>query len=296
MRFNGYLQDRLSGKADHNSDIKTRKGFLPKLVFFIFGLAASIWVLTRLIPKPSRANYPCMKVAFPIATSFIIYISGIVASIYFFKKAGVKIKERKLLFATVFIFIAILSLSISLFNKEEKASANITGANRFGDPLGPNKPIGEAKGILPGRVVWVHNPDATNANCTNNSQSDAYWLAKNCSQVVVDQMFSEAIKKVSGKETDAEAWDAIFKYFNTNHGKGSTGYKSNETIFIKVNAVTAYGGATANGGKQPASVAIEYDTTPQSILTMLRHLVNVVGVPQKNIYVGDPLADLWDHM
>jgi hypothetical protein len=296
MKFNKYLQDRLSEKAVQNSAIKIKKGFLPKLIFIILGLAASVWVLIRLIPKPSRANYPCMKVAFPVATSFVIYISGLVASVYFFQKAGKKIKERKLLFALPFIFIAALSLSVALFNKEEKVSANITDANRFDDPLGSNKPIGEGKGIIPGRVVWVHNPDATNISCTNNNQNDAYWLAKNCDQQVVDQMFSEALKKVSGKETQAEAWDAVFKYFNKNHSKGEIGYQKNETIFIKVNAVTAYGGATSNGGKQPASVAIEYDTTPQAILSMLRQLVNVAGVPQKNIYVGDPLADLWDHM
>lgn len=279
-----------------NDEKSDKKSVLSKLVFILVGLVASIWVLFRLIPKPSRANYPCMKVAFPVATSFVIYITGMVTSVYFFKKAGKKLLERKLFIALSFVFIAVMALSIAVLNKRETASANITTANKFEDPLGPNVPIGEAKGIIPGRVVWVHNPDATNENCTNSNLTDAYWLAKNCEQQVVDKMFSEAIKKVSGKDTNADAWDAIFKYFNKNHGKGEVGYNTDETIFIKVNAVTAYGGATANGGKQPASVAIEYDTTPQAILSILRHLVNVVGVPQKNIFVGDPIADLWDHM
>jgi hypothetical protein len=296
MNLREYLQDRFSGRLYNHTEKSTQKGIIPKVIFIFFGLVASIWVLIRLIPKPSRANYPCMKVAFPVATSFIIYLSGMVASVYFFNKASRKIKERKLLFATAFLFIAVLSLSFALISKNEKVSANNTAVTRFEDPLGPNKPIGEAKGILPGRVVWVHNPDATNENCTNANQNDAYFLAKNCDQAAVDLMFSEAIKKLSGKETKAEAWDAIFKYFNSNHGKGSVGYVAGETIFIKVNAVTAYNGATANGGKQPASVGIEYDTTPQTILSMLRHLVNVVGVPQNKIFIGDPIADLWDHM
>jgi len=296
MSFNEYLNDRFSGRSINDSEKSTKKGIIPKVIFILFGIAASIWVLIRLIPKPSRANYPCMKVAFPIATSFIIYLSGMVASVYFFKKAGRKIKERKLLIAMSFVFIAIMSLSIALFNKQETLSAHITDDNRFNDPLGPNKPIGEAKGVLPGRVVWIHNPDATNENCTNANLNDAYWLTKNCNQKAVDQMFSEALKKLVGKETDVEAWDAIFRYYNKNHGKGDIGYNPNEKIFIKVNAVTAYNGAEKNNGVQTPNVGIEYDTTPQTILSMLRHLVNVVGVPQKNIYVGDPIADLWDHM
>jgi hypothetical protein len=145
-------------------------------------------------------------------------------------------------------------------------------------------------------VVWVHNADATNDKCTNSSQSDAYWLPKNCDQTVVDGMFSDAVKQLTNTSTTKEAWDAIFINFNKNHEKGEVGYNAEETIFIKVNAVTAYSGATKNDGKQPASVGIEYDTTPQTILAMLRHLINVAGVPQKNIYVGDPIADLWDHM
>ncbi|HNW50182.1 MAG TPA: DUF362 domain-containing protein [Prolixibacteraceae bacterium] len=284
------------GRSDSNEGKTSPKGIIPKLLFIFFGLAASIWVLFRLIPKPSRANYPCMKVAFPVATSFVIYVSGMVTSVYFFKKAGRKIRERRLLIGLSFLFIALMTLTIALFNKQETASAHLTDDNVFVDPLGPNKPIGEAKGVVPGRVVWVHNPDATNENCTNASQSDAYWLSENCSQTAVDQMFSAAIKKLTEKDSEAEAWDAIFRYFNLNHNKGDVGYKTDETIFIKVNAVTAYSGATSNGGKQPSSVAIEYDTTPETILSMLRHLVNVVGVPQKNIYVGDPIADLWDHM
>jgi hypothetical protein len=37
-----------------------------------------------------------------------------------------------------------------------------TTETRTGPEDGPNQPFGEAKGINPGRVVWVWNPDATN--------------------------------------------------------------------------------------------------------------------------------------
>jgi hypothetical protein len=293
MNFSGYLKDRLSGKLNNIASASNEKEILPKVVFIFFGLIASIWVLIRLIPKPSRANYPCMKVAFPIATSFIIYITGMVASVYFFKKAGKKIKERKLLFAIAFLFIAVLSLSFALINKDEKVSASVSPENMFKDPLGPNKPIGEAKGILPGRVVWVHNSYATNDKCTNNSQNDAYYQDKNTNQTVTDQMFSEGIKKIAGKQTHTEAWDAIFRYFNVTHGKGDVGYSSNETIFIKINAVTAWGGATPYGDMDPG-IPVEFDTSPQAILSLLRQLVNEAKIPQEKIFIGDPMADIWN--
>jgi hypothetical protein len=295
MNFNEYLQNRFSKNKGLPSISKSKKGIIPAAIFILFGLVASIWVLIRLIPKPSRANYPCMKIAFPIATSFIVYLTGMAASVYFFRKAGKKIKEHKLLVAVSFLLIALLSISVSLFNNNEKVSANITDATRFEDPLGPNSPLGEAKGILLGRVVWIHNPDATNANCTNKDKNDAYFNDKNTDQAVTDQMFSEGIKKISGKATNAEAWDAIFRYFNVNHGKGDIGYSPTETIFIKINAVTAHGGAPPSG-EMSSGRAVEYDTSPQAILSLLRQLVNEAGVPQQNIYIGDPMCDIYNHL
>ncbi len=298
MKFNikkGNNKDR-SGLPNSEHSDKVFLTPIKKLIFLITGFAGFIWFLARVIPKPSRAYYPCMKIAFPFATSFVIYITGLISSVFFFKKAGKYFTEKKYLLVIIFVFVAIVSAGFAFTGRAEKAVAANTKGTVFDDPLGPNKPIGDAKGVIPGRVVWIHNPDATNENCLNTKVSEAYFAEKNCDQNVVDIMFSSALKKLTDKTTEAEAWDAVFRYFNNNHGKGDTGFKSDETIFIKVNAVTAYNGATANGGKQPENSAIEYDTTPQTILSLLRQLVNVAGVPQKNIYVGDPIADLWDHM
>ena len=43
---------------------------LHKLLFPAVGLAALIWVIIRVVPKPSRAAYPCQQTAIPVATSF----------------------------------------------------------------------------------------------------------------------------------------------------------------------------------------------------------------------------------
>ncbi|HPR34012.1 MAG TPA: hypothetical protein PLK12_18055, partial [Prolixibacteraceae bacterium] len=258
------------------------------LVLSVSGFFALIWILIRVIPKPSRASYPCIKVAYPFASAFIVYLTGLASSVLFLKKAREKWKQRRLLLGGVFLFLSLLALSTALYHNAQPATAQTDDVHTFTDPLGPNLPIGEAKGIFPGRVVWVHNPDATNENCTNQNKNNAYFNDQNTDQDIVDQMVSTGIQQLTGKNTLPEAWDALFRYFNQNHGKGNVGYVPGESIFIKINAVTAWSGATPDG-EFSSRAGIEYDTSPQSILTILRHLINEAGVPQENIFVGDPM-------
>lgn len=58
--------------------------FPPKLaraVSISMGLVALVWFLCRVIPKPSRASYPCQRAAFPIATSFVLWALASSASL-----------------------------------------------------------------------------------------------------------------------------------------------------------------------------------------------------------------------
>ena len=44
-----------------------RKWRLLNWVFPLVGLLALVWYLARVIPKPSRASYPCQRAALPLA-------------------------------------------------------------------------------------------------------------------------------------------------------------------------------------------------------------------------------------
>ena len=46
------------------------------LFFPVIGLVALIWYLVRVIPKPSRAGYPCQRVALPLAMGFVASVLG----------------------------------------------------------------------------------------------------------------------------------------------------------------------------------------------------------------------------
>jgi hypothetical protein len=248
------------------------KKIVKKLLFPVLGISSLVWFLVRVIPKPSRATYPCMRVAAPIASSFIIYLIGLTASLFFLKKA------RKYLYETryvLFLVMLFLGLSIGFFtsvHSDKKAYAlNSTSLE------GPNQPMGIGKGIFPGRVVWIHDPDATDKNCAN-VVNDYWYLDSNTDQAVVNTMLSDGLQMMTGQETDAAAWDAIFRYYNQNHGKGDVGYTAGEKIVIKINL---------NGqGNWPADPNI--NTSPQICYSVLNQLVNVVGVAQANIIIGDP--------
>jgi hypothetical protein len=172
-----------------------------------------------------------------------------------------------------------------------------------GDPAGKvyktasvvaNQPMGEAKGIYPGRVVWVHDPGAVNQNCVVDAPGHGWYLSENNNQAVIDGMVSIALHNLTGQNSDSSAWDAIFRYHNAAVGKGAVGYAKGEKVFIKINATSAW-----NGNFNPADLtpyAFISETSMGPVLSVLRQLTGVVGVDQEDIYVGDPLKHIYKHL
>ena len=126
--------------------------------------------------------------------------------------------------ATLLLLLGLAFTLTTILVDKDQLFAGESALAEFEDPLGPNVPIGEAKGILPGRVVWMHNPDATNENCIPWNYGDGYFLDKNCDQSLVDEMLRNGILEISGEKTEESAWTAVFKYFNLTHDKGEVGY------------------------------------------------------------------------
>ncbi len=154
----------------------------------------------------------------------------------------------------------------------------------------PNAPVGVGKGIHPGRVVWAHDPKATNWDGPGRGH---WWEGNHTNQAVVDKMMSGAIRQLTGKNSDREAWRALFQHFNQTHGAGNSGYRKGEKITIKVNMVGCI--ANPNGAVDPKSYdlvrARDYmNTSPQMIPALLRLLVHAAGANQQDISVGDPLS------
>jgi hypothetical protein len=257
-----------------------------KITFIIVGLVSVVWFLVRVIPKPQRATYPCVRATAPWASAFVIYILGISASAFSFKRFGKHIKNSRYALAMVFVLAGATIAFVTIPFSQSSGKAAVLNQTAFT----PNTPIGVAKGIKPGRVVWVHDADATDASCTNTNGD--YWF-QNTNQDVVEGMLYSAIKSIADKTNIKEAWEAIFKYYNNNHSKGDVGYTAREKIYIKLNLTTSCCGNWSNQTNK-TSWLDHMDSTPQLCLALLRHLVYVVGVEQTDIYMGDPFRRFHD--
>jgi hypothetical protein len=264
----------------------TRKKVAAKVVFIVLGVLSTIWFLIRVIPKPSRATYPCVKATAPFMASFVIYLISLTGSVFAFRKFKASLLRSKYLIAFISFTAGVLAITVSVINSPGKTKAmQLVSADAFE----ANQPMGEAYGIFPGRVVWIWDPDATDETCTND-QGD-YWF-ENTDQAVVDSMLTKAIKYLAKQPTINQAWDALFKYFNQTHENGENGYTAGEKIYIKINLTNSSQGMS--GTKKDKNFE-RMDATPELCLAILKQLIENAGVTQSDIYLGDPFRIFRDH-
>jgi hypothetical protein len=258
---------------------------LSRLLFPLIGIAAIIWILIRVIPKPSRLTYPCVRTAMPIASGFIGYLAMLALSSIAFFRSKKSFRYYPLFFLGAFVAFGI---SGSVF------TIQTTGQPTVNNTVTANQPMGVAKGIFPGRVVWVHDSSAVNQNCVVNKSGHGWYLSENNNQPVVSNMLSSAIHSVTGAASDSAAWRMIFQFYNSNHNKGIVNYVKGEKVFIKINATSAWSG-NFNPTDLTANAYIS-ETSVAPVLAVLRQLVNVVGVAQSDIYIGDPMKHIYKHL
>ena len=165
------------------------------------------------------------------------------------------------------------------------------------EPIVHNSPLGQGKGIYPGRVAWIHDANATSWTGADGNTYPPYWHSNTCTnQQVVNEMLSKALQALTGRDNDAAAWDAIFKNFNQQMGRGYVGYTPGEKIAIKINFVLM---VNQPSGAKPNQYMDNIDDSPQLTIALLKQLTNVVGVSPGNISIGDPqncMADYWYNM
>jgi len=260
---------------------RTLKHYWARWWFPMAGLVSLIWFLVRVVPKPSRAAYPCQRAAAPIASGFVVWILGVLASVLAARKAKWYVRRSRYVIAGVCLAVSVGALWLALSTTgKEMALAD--------DPVA-NAPVGVAKGIHPGRVVWVHDPEATDWEGPGDGH---WWQPSHTSQPVVDRMMARALRELAGEASDTVAWDKIFKHFNQAHGRGDVGYQPGEKVAIKVNFV---GLIWRWDSVDPETYDLKnrpdyMNTSPQVILALLRQLVETVGVKESDIAVGDTLA------
>ncbi len=146
--------------------------------------------------------------------------------------------------------------------------------------VGSNEPIGEGRGIHPGRVAWIHSPGVAQWDGHTGLWVEDRWN----NQAKADMMVSEAVIQLTGEPTAKKAWQALFKHFNQKHDRGHRGYKKGETIAIKLNmnnAITHHD-------------TIELNSSPFLTLALVRSIIQDGGVRQQDIILCEPSRAITD--
>lgn len=247
-------------------------------LFPVVGVLAIAWFLIRVIPKPSRAAYPCQRAAAGIGGGFLTYLLAMLVPAAFLHRLNRQASRYRV---PIIALSGIVLMAVMLPFLVPQVQPDIS-VPAFTPVDAPNQPVGTARGIYPGRVVWVRDTNATNWDGTTGF----WWSDANTNQFVVNGMLSHSLRLISGKSTNAAAWDALFHFSNVSRGLGDYGYQPGEKIVIKINSNQDGGQTWDNGGYQ----------SPHLIYALVNQLITTVGVAGADItiadssrYIGDPI-------
>ena len=151
-------------------------------------------------------------------------------------------------------------------------------------PRQRNVPMGAARGIFPGRVVWARDPKAAHWSGHRESVTDQWWMDASTDQERVDAMLSVVLRNLTGTASDADSWKAVFSHYHRQAGNGAErGYQAGEIVAVKVNL---------NNSKPVVPVNM-VNVSPQVALAVVHQLVQQAGVRAEDIVVYDAQRDIY---
>ncbi|MBD5641758.1 MAG: DUF362 domain-containing protein [Desulfovibrio sp.] len=120
-----------------------------------------------------------------------------------------------------------------------KGAAALTGAvimtgaaNAASDISGvfpKHGPLGEPRGINPGRVTWQHDPSSVSWD-----RVDYWWKPENYNEGAIAKMIADGLIALTGATSAQKAWEALFAWNNQENGKPG-GYRAGQKMAIKTN-------------------------------------------------------------
>jgi len=254
---------------------------LARGLFPLVSLLAIAWFLLRTLPEPRRADYPCQKVAAGIGAGFVAYLVGLLLTV-----TGLRLVRRHV--GVTAAVLAAVAVAAFVYNSDLLGQASgksglpfPTAPQVFTAPEGVNRPMGEGKGIFPGRVVWVQNFKTTRWD----GQTGHWWEETNIDQPAVDKMLSDTLQNLTGTKSDAAAWEQLFRSFNQAQGHGNRGYQKGEKIALKMNL---------NADEKPGPWTDAGYPSPHMAYAMVRQLIEVAGIHGDCITLLDPSRPIKD--
>jgi hypothetical protein len=248
-----------------------KKPIVKRVSFLFLGFTSTLWFLIRVIPKPSRAAYPCMQASAPLMSAFVIWLMGSWGTTFAFRKAKQKWLASKYVVSGLLFVIATCGAFLLLPKMKTEAQEKKVELKIW---YKQNVPLGTARGIFPGRVAWGHNPKVA----TWDMKTGFWWEDKYNNQIESDKLMTQTLLGLTDSKNENKAWDKLFHFFNKSKNKGNVGYKNDEKIAIKINMNNTSSHENSR----------EINANPTLILSLLRSLIEKAGVPQQNITVADP--------
>jgi len=212
-------------------------------LIWIFSL---VWFLVRTGIKPTRVIYPCQQVA---RANLAVFGLPAITTLYLRIKKCRQFR-KKVIFNFAY-FVVFLTIVFSLWGYPQlklwwQASAQL---NNDG-PIGTGNP----------RVVWVHDPQATNWDYTTG------WYGDYLDQAIVNQMTENGLKTLAGSNN----WQEVKNFLIPD-------YTSGEKIAIKVNF---------NNVSNCQDSDNQIDALPQPVIALIKSL-DEMGVQQQDIIIYD---------
>lgn len=143
-----------------------------------------------------------------------------------------------------------------------------------------HEPMGTGVGVMPGRVVWAHDPATVDWD-----GSGYWWELSHFDKPAIQKLVDESIAQLGGKSTAKAGWQALFTY------KSKGGYRVGEKIAIKANI----NGSAVMDDDTSGRTAMSY-TNPVLLKALLTSLVKDAGVSPADITVYDVSRLFPDYM
>jgi hypothetical protein len=188
--------------------------------------------------------------------------------------------SRRAMLKSTAASIALLGMSNS---QDRQSLAEVLTKYNY-KPKSRNMPLGIARGIYPGRVVWVRDPKAAHWSGNKSDVEDQWWMDASTDQTRVDAMVSLLLSKVTGAASDDDAWKAIFNYHRRwRPNPRERRYRPGEVVAVKVNL----------NNSKPVVPTNLVNVSPQVTLAIVRQLVNHAHVAPKDIVVYDAQRNIY---
>jgi hypothetical protein len=254
-----------------------KKILTTKIGYIFLGISSTLWFLIRVIPKPSRASYPCMQAAAPIMSSTVIYLISLFGGITAYRKTKLNFKQSRYALGSLFLVLTIV-LSVVFI-----AENNVSVFAAVENSVVANAPVGVGRGVFPGRVVWIFNPSVAKFD----GKTGFWWDENNTVQAESDKMMKATIMRLAGIDNEKKAWSKLFVYFNKTKKNKLKGYTAGEKIAIKINSNNSF-----DSHRNVRNI----NASPQLILSLLSSLIVEAGVPQNCITIFDASRYITDNI